>query len=58
MKKILFAILILIGSVSAARAESPLIAQADSAYNADNFRQAADIYLNVIQHEGASAKLY
>lgn len=32
--------------------------QADSAYNADNYREAADLYLNIIQNEGASATLY
>ena len=58
MKKLLFAILMLLGTFAASRAESPLISQADSAYNADNFRLAADIYLNVIQEEGPSAKLY
>ncbi|WP_303030309.1 M48 family metallopeptidase [uncultured Duncaniella sp.] len=58
MKNILFAILLLIGATSLRAAESPLISQADSAYNADDFRQAADIYLNVIQQQGPSAKLY
>lgn len=58
MKKLLFAILMLLGTFATSRAESPLISQADSAYNADNFRLTADIYLNVIQEEGPSAKLY
>lgn len=35
-----------------------LIQQADSAYNADDFRQAADMYLGVIQQYGPSTKLY
>lgn len=33
-------------------------ADADSAYNADNFRQAADIYREVIRVEGPSSKLF
>lgn len=49
---------ILIGFAQTKAAESPLIAQADSAYNADNFQQAADMYLSVIQSDGPSAKLY
>lgn len=51
-------LLIFAGFIPARAAESPLIAQADSAYNANNFQQAADMYLSVIQNEGASAKLY
>lgn len=47
-----------IGTLPSHAEESPLIEQADSAYNADNFQQAADMYLNVIQTEGPSAKLY
>ncbi|MDE5960818.1 MAG: tetratricopeptide repeat protein, partial [Duncaniella sp.] len=39
------------------RAESPLIQQADSAYTADNFKEAADTYLHVIATEGNSAAL-
>lgn len=39
------------------RAESMLIQQADSAYTADNFKEAADIYLHVIATEGNSATL-
>lgn len=58
MKHIIFTIVILLSGTFAMRAESPLTAQADSAYNADEFRQAADMYLNVIQEEGPSAKLY
>lgn len=58
MKHIILTTIILLFGTFALRAESPLIAQADSAYNADDFRQAADMYLNVIQEEGPSAKLY
>lgn len=58
MKKLIFTTIILLSGVLTLRAGSPLVAQADSAYNADNFRQAADMYLNVIQTEGPSAKLY
>ncbi|MDE5665598.1 MAG: tetratricopeptide repeat protein [Duncaniella sp.] len=39
------------------RAESSLIQQADSAYTADNFKEAADTYLHVIATEGNSAAL-
>lgn len=39
------------------KAESPLIQQADSAYTADNFKEAADTYLHVIATEGNSAAL-
>ena len=58
MKKLIFTTIILLLGVLSLRAGSPLVAQADSAYNADDFRQAADMYLNVIQTEGPSAKLY
>lgn len=58
MKHVILTTLILLIGTFAMRAESPLTAQADSAYNADEFRQAADMYLNVIQEEGPSAKLY
>lgn len=58
MKHIILTTLILLLGTFALRAESPLIAQADSTYNADEFRQAADMYLNVIQEDGPSAKLY
>lgn len=40
-----------------AKAESSLIQQADSAYTADNFKEAADTYLHVIATEGNSATL-
>ncbi|MCM1356482.1 MAG: tetratricopeptide repeat protein [Staphylococcus sp.] len=39
------------------KAESPLIQQADSAYTADSFKEAADTYLHVIATEGNSATL-
>lgn len=32
--------------------------QADSAYNADNYQEATDLYLHIIQTEGASSTLY
>ena len=60
--KRLFFILTLIAAFSSmfvASAEPlSLIQQADSAYTADNFQEAADIYTHVIQTEGASATLY
>ena len=34
------------------KAEATLIQQADSAYTADNFKEAADTYLHVIATEG------
>ena len=37
---------------------SQLIQQADSAYNAEDFRQAADLYLGAIKQEGPSSRLY
>lgn len=37
---------------------SALIAQADSAYNADNFQEAAELYNQAINNYGSSAKLY
>ncbi|MCM1076433.1 MAG: tetratricopeptide repeat protein [Bacteroides sp.] len=39
------------------RSELTLIQQADSAYTADNFKEAADTYLHVIATEGNSATL-
>lgn len=60
--KRLFIILTFIAALSplaTASGESlSLIEQADSAYNADNFKEAADIYRHVIQTEGSSATLY
>ncbi len=41
-----------------ARADSPLIQQADSAYTSDDFATAASLYLKAIDEEGPSAKLY
>lgn len=58
MKHVILTTIIVLLGTFALRAESQLINQADSAYNADDFRQAADMYLNVIQQEGPSAKLY
>lgn len=58
MKNILLTAILILAGVVSLHGESLLIAQADSAYNADNFRQAADTYLNIIQQEGPSAKLY
>ena len=40
-----------------AKSESTLIQQADSAYTADNFKEAADTYLHAIATEGTSATL-
>lgn len=61
MKRLLFILTLIaaLSSVFTANAESnSLIQQADSAYTADNFKEAADIYNHVIQTEGASATLY
>lgn len=61
MKRILTLIgllLILTPSVEIHGESLTLAEQADSAYNADNFQEAADIYLHIIQNEGPSATLY
>lgn len=44
--------------VTATLGASELIAMADSAYNADNFTEAARLYSEVIANYGSSAKLY
>lgn len=50
--------LILISACSfLSKAESQLAQQADSAYTADNFKEAADAYLHIIATEGNSAAL-
>ena len=73
MKLLLLAAAILLGSYQGLYAQTdnatvspdtvavasiPTIAEADSAYNADNFRLAAQLYLDIIKTQGASAKLY
>lgn len=55
--KYIVSIILIIASCLFAKAESSLIQQADSAYNADNFKEAADTYLHVIATEGNSATL-
>lgn len=47
----------LFGSLHAG-AQTMDAAQADSAYNADDYKLAADIYLHIIRTQGPSAKLY
>ncbi len=52
-------ILFLFGlTVSSVYAESPTIAAADSAYMADEFTKATELYLKAIEDDGPSAKLY
>ena len=55
--KHIFSLLIIIACCFSAKSESSLIQQADSAYTADNFKEAADTYLHVIATEGTSATL-
>lgn len=54
---IIFLLGLVLASVTA-RADSPLIQQADSAYTSDDFATAASFYLKAISEEGPSAKLY
>ena len=56
MKHIITLILISVAALSI-KAQSGLIEQADSAYTADNYKEAADAYLHVINTEGTSAQL-
>lgn len=59
MNRIFIALVIaLLSFQGAAAANSELISQADSAYNADDFQMAAQLYLGAIKQEGPSAKLY
>lgn len=60
MKKVYFIFsLIILLSVGSLHAQNlSLSEQADSAYNADNYREAADLYLHIMQTEGVSATLY
>lgn len=55
--KYILSLLIIAACCFCARSESSLIQQADSAYTADNFKEAADTYLHVIATEGTSASL-
>lgn len=57
MKRIILAITLLFGLLTA-RAEHEIIALADSAYTADNYAEAAKLYLQAIDSLGPSAKLY
>lgn len=65
MKQILLVAALLFGTLHSLSAQTEvkpdaatLIAQADSAYNADDFRVAADLYNIAIETFGSSAKLY
>jgi len=56
MKHIITLLLIAV-TVLPLKAQSDLIQQADSAYTTDNFKEAADMYMRVIETEGTSAQL-
>lgn len=60
MKKVyfIFSLIILLSAGSLCSQNLSLSEQADSAYNADNYREAADLYLHIMQTEGVSATLY
>lgn len=59
MKRIyLILIIAFLSSIAISAQSLSLSEQADSAYNADNYKEAADLYLHIIQSEGASASLY
>ncbi len=59
MKRIyLILIIAFLSSIAISAQSLSLSEQADSAYNADNYKEAADLYLHIIQSEGASAALY
>ncbi len=57
MKSLLISLLLIFATASA-HAETDLIQLADSAYTTDNFKEAADAYLHIINNQGASAELY
>lgn len=56
MKNFIVLLLLLIATLPV-NAGNNLMQQADSAYTADNFKEAADTYLHVINTEGSSAEL-
>ncbi len=58
MKRIFIITLLLGILLPAAQAESPVIAAADSAYMADEYTKAVELYKQAISTEGPSAKLY
>lgn len=55
--KYILTLLIVVSACFYAKSETSLIQQADSAYTADNFKEAADTYLHIIATEGNSAPL-
>lgn len=57
MKSLFLTILLFLPSIFAS-ADTDLIQLADSAYTADDFKEAADAYLHVLNTEGSSAQLY
>ena len=59
MKRFILPLVALLLSLTGAAAPtSDIIAQADSAYTAEDYPQAAQLYLGAISQEGPSAKLY
>lgn len=57
MKRILFAFIALVLAVASAQALTTA-QRADSAYNAENYRLAIDLYRQALAHDGASANVY
>lgn len=55
---IIAALFLLFAGLTAAAADSPLIAAADSAYSADKYEEAAALYSKAIAEEGTSARLH
>ena len=52
-----FIIILFLAIVQLAKAQTSTLEQADSAYTADNYAQAAELYLKVINEEGTSSKI-
>lgn len=57
MKRILFAFIALVLAVASAQALT-IAQRADSAYNAENYRLAIDLYRQALAHDGVSANVY
>ena len=57
MKRILFAFIALVLAVASAQALTTA-QRADSAYNAENYRLAIDLYQQALARDGVSANVY
>lgn len=55
--RLILTIMLLTAVLLPVRAQDSLTAQADSAYTADNFQEAAELYLQALHTDGASAEL-